>query len=152
MELNFPQVQTEGNYQVLFFLSLFSYQWFGCFFFLARLFQNRPRRSCYNITHIVLLCLGPLPCISLSHVLFFNLQRAQLQIFCALSFTSGHEDNGESSPMLAFTPFSCITALLLLFKTSWFQMYFFLKLHFSGMLPLYIMHFSIFRLISLFSS
>lgn len=116
------------------------------------LFQNSPRRSCY-ITGIVFLCPGPLPRISPAHVCLLNLQRAKLQVFCPVSLTSGHEDNDESSPMLAFTPFSCIMALLLLFEISWFlKFFFFLSCTLMCMQPLYTMCFSIFWLISLFSS
>lgn len=88
------------------------------FFFKVRFFSEQTKEK-------LLQHYGYCPCLpwsSLSHVphhvLLLNFQRAKLEVFCTVSLTTGHEDNSERSPVLAFIPFLCIMALLLVFEIS----------------------------------
>lgn len=141
-----------------FFLSLFECQGYECFvlwfffswFFKASFFSEQTKEK-------LLQHYGYYPSLPWSsplhvphHVLLMIFQRAKLQVFWTVSLTTEREDNSERSPVLAFTPFFCIMALLLVFEISWFQMYFLKSCTSVCMCPLYIIYLSVFWLISLF--
>lgn len=123
----------------------------SCFFFLSKVFSEQTKQKLLHYGYCPSLPWSS-PLHVLHHVLLLNLQRAELKVFCTVSLTTGHEDNSERSPVLAFTPFFCIMALLLVFEISWFQMYFLKSYTSVCMWLLYITYLSVFWLISLFPS
>lgn len=109
MELNFPEVQIEGNYQLVFFLSLFvflnvgdkSVLFYDFFFFFKQGFFRTGQGEVVTTLWILFffaLVLSPAcppPC-----------PPPEFSESKTASFLhTGHEDNSERSPVLAFTSF-----------------------------------------------